>query len=81
MKKKVIKLSCIAVVAIATFVGTKALQSNAYENGLLKQNVEALSQVEAVNIPCASGGLSCTFNCITGYYNYGVCTMWGFHRI
>ena len=44
MKKKVIMLSCIAAVAIATFVGTKAFQSNAYENGLLNQNVEALSQ-------------------------------------
>ena len=44
MKKKVITLSCIAAVAIATFVGTKAFQSNAYENGLLNQNVEALSQ-------------------------------------
>ena len=46
MKKKVITLSCIAAVAIATFVGTKALQSNAYENGLLTQNVEALSKSE-----------------------------------
>jgi len=46
MKKKVIMLSCIAAVAIATFVGTKALQSNAYENGLLTQNVEALSKSE-----------------------------------
>jgi len=44
MKKKVIMLSCIAAVAIASFVGTKAFQSNAYENGLLVQNVEALSQ-------------------------------------
>ena len=81
MKKKVIMLSCIAAVAIASFVGTKTFQSNAYENGLLTQNVEALSQGEVVNIPCGSGGISCTFNCITGYYNYGVCTMWGFHRL
>jgi hypothetical protein len=45
MKKKVITLSCIAAVAIATFVGTKAFQSNAYgANGLFVQNVEALSQ-------------------------------------
>ena len=44
MKKKVIMLSCIAAVAIATFVGTKTFQSNAYENGLLAQNVEALCQ-------------------------------------
>ena len=52
MKKKVITLSCIAAVAIATFVGTKVLQSNACENGLLTQNVEALSKSE-------SGGLDC----------------------
>ncbi|MBR5989125.1 MAG: hypothetical protein IK003_06350 [Prevotella sp.] len=48
MNKKVIMLSCFAAVAIATFVGTKTLQSNAYEaNGLLAQNVEALSKPEA----------------------------------
>jgi len=48
MKKKVITLSCIAAVAIATFVGTKTIQSNAYEsNGLLIQNVEALAQSDA----------------------------------
>ena len=42
-------LSCIAVVAIATFVGTKTLKSNAHEeNSLLAQNVEALSDVEAI---------------------------------
>ena len=51
MKKKVITLSCIAAVAIATFVGTKALQSNAYENGLLTQNVEALSRGDYGNQP------------------------------
>jgi len=44
MKKRIILLSCIAAVAIATFFGTKALEPNAYENGLLAQNVEALSQ-------------------------------------
>lgn len=44
MKKRIILLSCIAAVAIATFVGTKTLEPNAYENGLLTQNVEALSQ-------------------------------------
>ena len=53
MKKKVIKLSCIAAVAIATFVGTKTLQSNAYENGLLTQNVEALSNSEGQKVDCA----------------------------
>ena len=35
-------LSCITAVAIATFVGTKALKPNV--NDLLLQNVEALSQ-------------------------------------
>ena len=54
MKKKVITLSCIAAVAIATFVGTKALQSNAYENGLLTQNVEALSKSEGKMYHCNS---------------------------
>jgi hypothetical protein len=44
MRKRIILLSCITAVAIATFVGTKALEPNAYENGLLAQNVEALSQ-------------------------------------
>jgi len=43
MKKKVfMMLSCITAVAIATFVGTKALKPNV--NDLLLQNVEALSQ-------------------------------------
>jgi len=55
MKKKVITLSCIAAVAIASFVGTKAFQSNAYENGLLTQNVEALSKSE--------GGTTHVFDC------------------
>ena len=40
-------LSCIAVVAIATFVGTKALKTNAGEgNVLLLANVEAMSEPE-----------------------------------
>ena len=52
MKKKVITLSCIAAVAIATFVGAKTFESNAYENGLLTQNVEALSKSEAREAQC-----------------------------
>lgn len=46
MKKKVIMmLSCIASVAIATVVGKKTYEKNAFEgNALLAQNVEALSQ-------------------------------------
>jgi len=37
-------LPCIAAVAIATFIGTKALKSNANEsNSILMENVEALS--------------------------------------
>ena len=56
MKKKVITLSCIAAVAIATFIGTKTLQSNAQENGLLAQNVEALSRPEGGKwVKCWSG--------------------------
>lgn len=47
MNKKVIMLSCFAAVAIAMFVGTKVFKSSAYENGLLTQNVEALSKPEA----------------------------------
>ena len=68
MKKKVITLSCIAAVAIATFVGTKAFQSNAYENGLLNQNVEALSQgdVPTVWIPCAIDNNTCYLNFVSG---------------
>ena len=68
MKKKVMMLSCIAAVAIATFVGTKAFQSNAYENGLLNQNVEALSQgdVPTVWIPCAIASSTCYLNFVSG---------------
>ena len=45
MKKKIFLLPCIAAVAIATFVGAKSFQTNAYEsNDLLMQNVEALSK-------------------------------------
>ncbi|WP_091902364.1 NVEALA domain-containing protein [Prevotella sp. lc2012] len=72
MKKKVIMLSCIAAVAIATFVGTKTLQSNAYESGLLAQNVEALSQgdtgegdagEDSIYIPCeVYEGNTCSVN-------------------
>lgn len=44
MKKKFMMLSCIAAVAIATIVGKKTFESQAYEaKSLLMQNVEALS--------------------------------------
>lgn len=45
MKKKgFLMLSCIAAVAIATFVGKKTFESHAYEaHNLLIQNVEALT--------------------------------------
>lgn len=48
MKKNLLlMLPCIAAVATATFVGTKALKSNACEtNALLMANVEALSNNE-----------------------------------
>lgn len=43
MRRKVMMLSCIAAVAIASFVGKKAFEPHAYEaNDLLLQNVEAL---------------------------------------
>ena len=44
MKKMFFMLSCIAAVAIATFVGKKTFESNAFESdALFVQNVEALS--------------------------------------
>ena len=45
MKKKgFLMLSCIAAVAIATFVGKKTFESHAYEtSSLMMQNVAALS--------------------------------------
>lgn len=47
MKKNSIALPCIAAIAIATFVGTKSLQTNADEsNNLLMANVEAMSAAE-----------------------------------
>ena len=47
MKKKLM-LPCIAAVAIATFVGTKTIKSNASKNSLLMANVEALSDYETI---------------------------------
>lgn len=45
--KKKIMLPCIAAVAAATFVGTKALKSKVREHSsLLIENVEAISQNE-----------------------------------
>lgn len=45
MKKQIIVLSCVAAVAIATFVGKKAYEPSLNESSnLLKQNVEALTQ-------------------------------------
>lgn len=70
MKKRIILLSCIAAVVIATFVGTKALEPNAYGNGLLTLNVEALSQGDTnsgeggiPSIPCVpESDRSCILN-------------------
>ena len=48
MNKKLFLLPCIAAVAIATVVGTKAFKSNADEsNELLMANVEALTYLVA----------------------------------
>ena len=48
MKKKILVLPCIAAVAIATFVGTKTLGTNASEsNPLLSRNVEALASASS----------------------------------
>ena len=49
----------ITAIAIATFVGTKALEPNAYENGLLAQNVEALSQGDTNSGEGGIWGASC----------------------
>ncbi|MDE5561835.1 MAG: hypothetical protein K2J00_08610 [Bacteroidaceae bacterium] len=50
MKKNFLTLSCIAAVAITTFVGKKTFGSQTSErNNLLAQNVEALSQGEVTN--------------------------------
>jgi hypothetical protein len=47
MRKKLLMLPCIAAVAIATFVGTKTMKSNALEsNDLLLANIEALTLPE-----------------------------------
>jgi len=71
MKKRVITLSCIAAVAIATLVGTKTLQSNAYEsNGLFIQNVEALAQSDAGDQGDQGGSY---FVCPTCYPYYMTC--------
>ena len=49
MKRKILMLPCIAAVAIATFVGKKTMESNAYEkNSILMENVEALSAGEGL---------------------------------
>ena len=61
MKKKIFLLPCIAAFAIATFVGAKALRSNASEsNALLMANVEALSEDEWENLD------NCYFNVFGG---------------
>lgn len=51
MKKTFIALSCLAAVAIAAIGGMKSSVSNAFEsNGLLQENVEALSASSALPI-------------------------------
>lgn len=50
MRKKIIlTLSCIAAVAIATFVCKKIYESNVQQCSLLMYNVEALSQESGEN--------------------------------
>ena len=47
MKKYNLMLSCVAVAAIATFIGIKSLHTSGSKNiSLLMANVEALSQDE-----------------------------------
>ena len=89
MKKKVIMLSCIAAVAIASFVGKKTFESNAYENGLMTQNVEALSQGDyaegdatIVDFPCAqSSGDTCAFSCRDAEGNIATCKVPGYRNV
>lgn len=61
-------LPCLAAVAIATFVGTKTLESNASEGyGLLMANVEALSSGEDDGIDiadCYFNGSSIEMKCV-----------------
>ncbi len=69
MKKQIIVLSCVAAVAIATFVGKKAYEPSLNESSdLFMQNVEALTQGETcggynpIYYPCKTRdgeGLSC----------------------
>ena len=55
MKKKFM-LPCIAAIAIATFVGTKAFKSNASkENCLFLANVEALADDESTGVGACAG--------------------------
>lgn len=73
MKKKIfLMLPCIAAVAIATFVGKKALESHAYEtNSLLMQNVEALTDNESEGKSKCGGALGiCSFKCEHCGYGY-----------
>lgn len=79
-------LPCIAAVAIATFVGTKAFKSNASgSNALLMANVEALSLRESATYSCEAeadciicgkkeGSVKCTgtANCTSGS-GYVIC--------
>lgn len=57
MKKKAfLTLPCIAAVAIATFVGKKAFESNALErNSILLENVEALTKPEQYGYKVTTG--------------------------
>ena len=72
MKKKIFLLPCIAAVAIATFVGAKSFQTNAYESSsLLMQNVEALSKNESDGTSDCKGLLGkCSFKCSKCGYDY-----------
>lgn len=68
MKKKILMmLPCIAAVTIATFVGKKTFELNAFGGDtLLAQDVEALSQGESggIFIPCYEANSICPVNIV-----------------
>ncbi len=76
-------LPCIAVVAIATFVGTKTLESNVNEsNNLLLANVKALTNPEGEPYPeerikCINdgGNWNMASQCVDSGFESAICTV------
>lgn len=78
-------LSCIAAVAIASFVGKKAFEPHAYEtNNLLLQNLEALAEGEEEPYPeerrdCINkgGNWNMASVCVASGFESSKCTVSG----